>query len=169
MLFHSKFLLLALLGKKVGWGPQERSDVGLSWRQALTFHCKDTPIGLFWGTLLWIVNPAFCIWLSPILISFVLSLFLSVWTSRPTAGELFKRLGIFLTPQEMDPSPEMKVLAEVLANPPLPADQDFKLALFDPWVNALHRSLLRKRGRLMPKVLKKALNAIDSKEVLSRS
>lgn len=63
----------------------------------------------------------------------------------------------------------MKVLAEVLANPPLPADQDFKLALFDPWVNALHRSLLRKRGRLMPKVLKKALNAIDSKEVLSRS
>ncbi|HOM31383.1 MAG TPA: glucans biosynthesis glucosyltransferase MdoH [Acetomicrobium flavidum] len=169
MLFHSKFLLLALLGKKVGWGPQERSDVGLSWRQALKFHWKDTLIGLLWGTILWIVNPAFCIWLSPILISFVLSIFLSVWTSRPTAGELFKRHGIFLTPQEMDPSPEMKVLAEVLANPPLPADQDFKLALFDPWVNALHRSLLRKRGRLMPEVLKKALNAIDSKEVLSRS
>jgi len=69
----------------------------------------------------------------------------------------------------MAPSPEMKILAEVLANPPLPAYRDFKLAFFDPWANALHRSLLRKRGRLMPEVLKKALNGIDSKETLPKS
>ncbi|MDR9770535.1 glucans biosynthesis glucosyltransferase MdoH [Acetomicrobium sp.] len=145
MLFHSKFLFFALLGKTVGWGPQERSDVGLSWREALRFHWSGTLTGLIWGSIVWIVNPTFCMWISPILISFILSIFLTVWTSRPTAGETFKGWGLFLTPQETNPSLEIRILEEVLYDPPILSDKGLCAALFDPWVNALHRGLMRKK------------------------
>ncbi|MFY9430745.1 MAG: glucan biosynthesis glucosyltransferase H, partial [Acetomicrobium sp.] len=68
-----------------------------------------------------------------------------VWTSRPTAGETFKGWGLFLTPQETNPSLEIRILEEVLYDPPILSDKGLCAALFDPWVNALHRGLMRKK------------------------
>lgn len=171
MLFHSKFLFLTLLGQKVGWGPQERSDIGLTWKDALRFHWGNMVIGLLWGAIVGIVNPSFCVWLLPILISFVLSVFLSVWTSKPATGERFRKLGLFLTPQEVDPSPEMRTLKEILSDPPIRLEEGFKTALFDPWVNALHRGLLPKNGKIPSDLKEKALSGdlenLEKKEAMA--
>jgi membrane glycosyltransferase len=36
MLFHSEFVLRALLGRSVGWDAQPRGDRGVTWREAIT-------------------------------------------------------------------------------------------------------------------------------------
>ena len=36
MLFHSEFVLRALLGRSVGWDAQPRGDRGVTWREALS-------------------------------------------------------------------------------------------------------------------------------------
>jgi len=171
MLFHSKFLFFTLLGQKVGWGPQERSDIGIAWKDALKFHWSNMVIGLLWGAIVGMVNPSFCVWLLPILISFVLSVFLSVWTSRPSVGECFRKAGLFLTPQEVDPSPEMMTLNEVMSDPSAWLEWGFKSALFDPWVNALHRGLLRKNFKAPSYLTEKTLSGetenLNNKETMA--
>ncbi|HOA77223.1 MAG TPA: glucans biosynthesis glucosyltransferase MdoH [Thermosynergistes sp.] len=149
MLFHSKFFFFALLGQQVGWGPQERSDVSTGWKRALRFHWGGTSMGLLWGTLILIVNPSFFLWLSPIVASFVLSLPLSVWTSRATAGEAFKKKGLFLTPEETRPSRELDLLEKAASRDLHLPESGFQSAVLEPWVNAFHRSLLRKKGRML--------------------
>ena len=143
MLFHSKFFFFALLGQQVEWGPQERSDVGTSWKRALRFHWGGTSMGLLWGTLILIVNPSFFLWLSPIVASFVLSLPLSVWTSRATAGEAFKKKGLFLTPEETRPSRELDLLEKAASRDLHLPESGFRSSVLEPWVNAFHRSLWR--------------------------
>ncbi len=108
MLFHSRFVLLTLLGRPVGWGSQQRDDSGTSWGEALRFHGGGAVLALAWGGLAWIINPAFCGWLSPVLGALVGSLFLSVWSSRAALGRACRRLGLFLIPEEMEPPPELR-------------------------------------------------------------
>jgi membrane glycosyltransferase len=38
MLFHSKFVFITLMGRQVGWGPQQRDDRGTPWTEAIRFH-----------------------------------------------------------------------------------------------------------------------------------
>jgi membrane glycosyltransferase len=150
MLFHSKFVFMILLGQQVGWGPQHRDDSETSWREAARFHGFSTALGLIWGTLLFFINRSFFWWLTPTLASLVLSVPLSVWTSRVRLGLAFRAWGLFLIPEEVDPPRELRWLRtaqqqEWRAASPLPAAAGFIRAVVDPQVNALHLALLRAR------------------------
>ena len=52
----------------------------------------------------------------------VLSVALTVWTSRTDVGQWARRAGLFLTPEETDPPRELRRLAAAEADPPAPAD-----------------------------------------------
>lgn len=95
MLFHSLFVITTLLGWRVTWNAQNRGDTGTSWADALRFHWWGTLLGLAWGGMIWIVNPGFFWWLSPIVAGLALSVPLSVWTSRTSWGKAAKNLGLF--------------------------------------------------------------------------
>jgi len=147
MLFHSKFVFVTLLGQQVGWGSQQRSDFGTGWAEAARFHGAGTAMALLWGTLLFLVNRSFFWWNMPVFIPVILSIPLSVWSSRASLGRSFRRFGLFITPEETSPPPELQSLEEKEeshSSLPMEHEAGFVRAVVDPTVNVLHRSLLRR-------------------------
>jgi membrane glycosyltransferase len=83
-----------------------------------------------------------------------LSIPLSVFTSRVSLGKKARQLGFFLTPEETAPPPELAGLRQRMgaraAEHQLdrrPANSGIADVVLDPYVNAIHVSLLRERGR----------------------
>jgi membrane glycosyltransferase len=60
-----------------------------------------------WGALILWLAPRFFWWLTPVLVGLLCGVGLTVWTSRVAAGRAARRHGLFLTPEETDPPPEL--------------------------------------------------------------
>jgi len=152
MLWHSQFVAASLLLFGVNWGPPQRVADGISWFSAIRQHWGHTAIGLLWGTAIWrLDHPAFW-WFAPVVAGMVLSVPLSVWTSRAGLGEKARRLELFVTPEETAPPPELASLRARMAalqaagqTAPRPTDSGLADAVLDPYVNAIHVSLLREK------------------------
>src|SRR5665213_3479610 len=152
MLWHSQFVAASLLLFGVHWGPQKRTADGLAWSQAIRQHWGQVLIGLVWGTAIWRLDqPAFW-WFAPVVAGMVLSIPLSVLTTRASIGEQARRLGLFVTPEEIAPPPElaalrarMTILEATGQIAPRPVDSGLADAVLDPYVNAIHVSLLREK------------------------
>jgi len=155
MLFNSKFVIFTLLGQGVSWVTQRRrlDEDGTDWREAILTHAGHTAIGLVWGLSAFILVPQFFWWLSPVLAGLAFSIPLSIFLSKTGFGQASLRLGIFLTPEETRPGYELKRLHQNLAEcyqhlrpiEPLRDDYGLLQAVLDPYVNAVHVSLLRQR------------------------
>ena len=100
MLFHTQFVVASLLGRAVRWRSPQRSDARTDWTHALRRHGIHTMIGIAWTALVWWLEPRYLPWLLPVVGAFVLSIPLSVYTSRTDAGKALRRHGLFLTPEE---------------------------------------------------------------------
>jgi len=159
MAFHSRFVLLNLMGREVPWISQRREDRETPWRDALRHHARDALVAGAWGSAVLWIAPAYFWWLTPVLVALVLSVPLSVFTSRVAFGQAARRTGLFLTPEETAPAQELRDLyiAAVETNaardwrPPLERD-GFVRAAVDPYVNALHVTLQRGERRLRPSI-----------------
>lgn len=154
MMFNSKFVLFSLLGQGVSWVTQKRgADDGTDWREAIITHGGQSFFGLVWGVSSFILLPAFFWWLSPVLAGLVLAIPLSIVLSKGSLGAKARRIGLFLTPEETQPPQELSQLTANLAQCykhmlPLEAlrrDYGLLQAVLDPYVNALHVSMLRQR------------------------
>jgi membrane glycosyltransferase len=155
MMFNSKFVLFILLGQGVSWVTQKRGsdDDGIDWREAIITHGGQTLFGLIWGLCSFILLPVFFWWLSPVILGLVLSIPLSIFLSKASLGRSTRQLGLFLTPEETNPPYELKRLQQNLAEcyrhlqpiEPLRNDYGLMQAVLDPYVNAMHVSLLRQR------------------------
>jgi membrane glycosyltransferase len=156
MLFHSFFVAATLFGRSVNWGAQNRGGNGTSWGDAARFHWWGTAIGLVWGWFMYLVNPGFFLWLAPIVIGLALSVPLSALTSRVSLGEGARRLGLFLTPTDVNPPRELDCLAANMARPAppcpfrLPEGAGFARAVVIPRVFALHATLASHNRRKPP-------------------
>ncbi len=157
MLFHSLFVVSTIMGRSVNWTTQTRDDRGTSWLDAVKVHWWCTVLGVFWAALVWLVNPRFFWWLSPVVVPMILSVPLSVLTSRVSLGQGAKRWKLFLTPMEIHPSQELKDLEEELRRPcqyslfPFPPKAGFLRAVVDPAVFSLHTSLILRHRAPSPK------------------
>ncbi|HUJ45324.1 MAG TPA: glucans biosynthesis glucosyltransferase MdoH [Opitutaceae bacterium] len=155
MLFNSKFVVFTLLGQGVSWITQRRGpgEDDTDWREAILTHAGQTAIGLVWGVSAYILLPSFFWWLSPVLLGLVFSIPLSIFLSKVSFGSGAQQLGLFLTPEESRPSYELKRLRQNLAEcykrlrpiEPLRDDYGLLQAVLDPYINAVHVSLLRQR------------------------
>jgi membrane glycosyltransferase len=147
MLFHSRFVMETLLGKRTGWLPQSRKDEGTSWGTAMRFHWVGMLIGVLWGIVLDFFNPSFFLWMTPVIIPIALSGVISALTSKTSLGEMLRRKGLLLTPEETDPPKELRELERNLKLPapyspfPISRKKGFLRAVVDPFVHALHTSL----------------------------
>jgi membrane glycosyltransferase len=154
MLFHSKFVFITLLGRQVGWGPQQRSDLGTGWMEAIRFHGMGTLLALIWAMALFFINRSFFWWNAPIFIPLLLSIPLSVWSSRASVGRSFRMLGLLLIPEETEQPMVLKSLEASLASEhktfaSFPEAGGFVKAVINPVVNAIHLGLLRgKEGKV---------------------
>ena len=122
MLFHTHFVVATLMGRSVQWNAQPRGERGLTLREAAGRNWVHVALGLAWGALVLNIAPDFFWWLVPVITGLVLSVALTVWTSRTDVGQWARRAGLFLTPEETDPPRELRRLAAAEADPPAPAD-----------------------------------------------
>jgi membrane glycosyltransferase len=111
-----------------------------------------TAIGLVWGWAIWRLDRPTFWWFTPVMAGMILSIPLSVLTSRTSLGEQARRLGLFLTPEETSPPVElaglrarMAALEEEGQMAARGADAGLADAVLDPYVNAIHVSLLWER------------------------
>ncbi len=152
MLWHTRFVVTNLLGVSVGWSPQLRAADGTAWIYAVQRHWGHTLIGLVWGWFMWRLGPSLFWWFTPVLAGMVCSIPLSVFTSRRSLGARARKLGLFLTPEEIAPPPELvafraNMKVHELTEDPTPRHLHAGLAemVLDPYVNAIHVTLLREK------------------------
>jgi membrane glycosyltransferase len=141
MVLHTRFVATILMGRAVGWLPQRRDDSEISWGDAMRFHRTITALGLAWAGVAWWISPSFLVWISPVVAGLILSMPIARISSSTGAGEMARRWGLFLTPEEVSPPQELARLDELLRS--FPATRGGIMRLFsDPHASALHGALL---------------------------
>jgi membrane glycosyltransferase len=153
MLWHTRFVLTNIAGISVAWTTQKRSADGTDWFYAIRRHWGHMLIGVVWGWFTWKLDPGLFWWFTPVLAGMVLSVPMSVLTSRRNFGARAKSLGLFLTPEETQPPMELVSLRSRMKIHDLTEDQaprirahaGLAIAVLDPYVNAVHVSLLREK------------------------
>ncbi len=156
MLWHTQFVISNLLGTTVNWAAQQRNADGTPWLYALRSQWWQMLIGLAWsGMIFWFDRPAFW-WFAPVLLAMALSVLVSVLTSRADLGGRARDAGLFLTPEETTPPIELISLHDRITMleikgglAPKPVNSGIAAAVLDPYINAIHVSLLREK-RLNP-------------------
>ncbi|KAF1071203.1 MAG: Glucans biosynthesis glucosyltransferase H [Pseudomonas citronellolis] len=138
MLFHTHFVLAAFLGWAVQWNSPQRDDDATPWSEAIRRHGMQTALGLGWALLVLWLNPRFLWWLSPIVGSLMLSIPVSVITSRVKLGLRSRDNKLFLIPEEYDTPRELRATDEYTYQNRWQALKDgFVRAVVDPVLNAL--------------------------------
>jgi membrane glycosyltransferase len=152
MLWHTRFVVTNFLGISVSWATQKRAADGTAWTFAFQRHWGHTLIGIIWGTFMWQLEPTLFWWFTPVLAGMVLSIPLSVFTSRKSLGARARGAGLFLTPEEIKLPEELLSLRSHLKiheltgdNSPRSPHAGLAEAILDPYVNAIHVSLLREK------------------------
>lgn len=102
-LLQARFVVSILLGSNAKWEAQDRGDTGTSWGEAARRHWPATALGVGWAILLLFTAPRLLPWFGPVLLGFLMSIPLSVWTSRPGVGLGAKSRGLFMIPEEIRP------------------------------------------------------------------
>jgi membrane glycosyltransferase len=142
MMFHTLFVLLTFSGWQIKWTTQNRADMGLAFTHCLALYGWLSCLGLIVYPISAFYLGHVALWLLPILAGWVLAPFLAWVTSGRRLGMIFKSCGLFVTPEEAHPPPELQGLddrsQEELPPPPL-----WVQALLSPYVQAVHLSLVR--------------------------
>jgi membrane glycosyltransferase len=159
MVFHSRFVMMNLLGRTVSWRSQGREDAETGWREAVRHHGLDTLFASAWGVSLYLLNPDYFWWVTPIILALIVSVPVSVYASRVGLGDRTRRWGLFLIPEESKPPAELVDLDEILgeaqretARLPEREGDGFIRGAVDPYVNAIHRALLGRRRSVKPSI-----------------
>ena len=152
MLWHSQFVITILGGIGVNWGSQKRTSDGIGWITALRQHWAHTLTGIVCGAAVWKMDQPTFWWFTPVMTGMLAAVPLSVLTSRASLGAWTRSLGLFLTPEETSPPAEldtlrlrMALLEKTTETTPHTSDTSLAQAVLDPYVNAIHVSLLREK------------------------
>jgi membrane glycosyltransferase len=151
MLFHTKFVTAALLGVAIQWKSPPRDDVETTWREALSMHWGGTVLGILWAALVYWLNPKFLWWLLPVVGALILSIPLSVWSSRKRIGLWLKHRRLFLIPEESMPPRELRWTRMAMKRTRA-LSSGFVAAVVDPLINALVAATSTPRDKLPARV-----------------
>jgi membrane glycosyltransferase len=154
MAFHVVFVSSTLLGVRVSWCAQERSERGQRFVPALAAHWKQTVAGLAAAVALWLLVPDNLPWLAPVLAGLLLAIPLSMIVSSVGLGQALAHWGFLITPAETSPPSVLRRLQYFLGEPVATELRDpqtlFGHLLTDPAFAALHRSMLLATGANVP-------------------
>ncbi|HZI83595.1 MAG TPA: glucan biosynthesis glucosyltransferase H, partial [Casimicrobiaceae bacterium] len=146
MLFHTRFVLLAFLGLKLHWKSPPRQDAETTWREAAMRHGPQTLLGMLWAGGVYWLNPSSLWWLLPVAGSLIVSVPVSVYTSRVSLGRRLRRAGLWVIPEELHPPIEIR--SAVMTIDREAATPGFAEAVVDPALNALICATSAPRARV---------------------
>ncbi|MBF0217839.1 MAG: glucans biosynthesis glucosyltransferase MdoH, partial [Candidatus Omnitrophica bacterium] len=159
MLFHTRFIIKILLGKKVEWDIKHRLDNRIVLTDAIRTYGFNSVVAFMWGFALYFVNKTIFWGLQFILVPALIAIPFTMFSSMRTPGLLARKRGLFLTPEEISPSPELVHFAKYrdeyiayfrgFAHP----GAAFLLAVKDKDVHELHMALLSKQKKYKKSVL----------------
>lgn len=158
MLFHTRFVVSALLGIAIQWKSPPREDAATPWGEALVRHGWGTLLGGVWLYAIYHFNPELIAWLLPVAGSLLVSIPLSVLSSRARWGRAARKAPLFLIPEESAPPPELRRLAQLMQQSP-DYHHGFARALRAPLTQALLHALAPTNRRAGPS--KEAIQAIS--------
>lgn len=148
MIFHTRFVLAAFLGWAATWNSPQRDDDSTPWSEAVKRHGPQTLLGFCWALLVAWLNPSFLWWLVPIVGSLMLSIPVSVISSRTNLGLKARDTKLFLIPEEHTPPQELVSTDKYTHENRWHALNDgFIRAVVDPQQNALACALATSRHR----------------------
>ncbi len=136
MLFHARYVLVALLGYAVRWTSPPREDAETPWPEAIRRHAGDSLLGIVWAAGAYWLSPGFLWWLLPIVGSLIVSIPLSVWSSRVGLGRRFRQMRLCLIPEETQPPRELRWTRAAVRRQPAPGN-GFRRAAIDPATQAV--------------------------------
>lgn len=146
MIFHTRFVLAAFLGWAATWNSPQRDDDSTPWSEAVKRHGPQTLLGFFWALLVVWLNPSFLWWLVPIVGSLMLSIPVSVISSRVKLGLKSRDESLFLIPEEYNPPQALLSTDKYTHENRWHALNDgFVRAVVDPQQNALACALATSR------------------------
>jgi membrane glycosyltransferase len=100
MWFHGKFVLLTLMRRQITWGAQCRDDTETRWSDAIRQHGPSTVVALAWLAGLASLSWSLVWWLLPVVAAVLLSVPVSVYSSRVSLGRALRRWRLFMIPEE---------------------------------------------------------------------
>jgi membrane glycosyltransferase len=108
MLFHSQFVLAALASLRIHWKSPPREDAETTWGEAMRRHGLHTLLGAAWAFAVYWLEPSYVWWMAPITGALMLSIPISVYSSRVSLGRALRRARLFVIPEELDPPAELE-------------------------------------------------------------
>ena len=135
MLFHTQFVAAAMSGLSIQWKSPPRENTETTWGEALRRHGLHTLLGLLWAGGVYWLNPSFLWWLLPVAGALIISIPLSVYTSRISTGRELRASGFFLIPEEHEIPVEIRRMQEIVGRPA--QAPGFNDAIVDPIINAI--------------------------------
>lgn len=172
MLFHTRFVISALLGIAIQWKSPPRADSQTPWGEALRRHGAGTALGGAWLYGVYRLNPDFITWLIPVAGALLISIPISVFSSRVGWGRVARAARLFLIPEEAAPPRELRRLRVLLRSSEDYGD-GFRRAIRSPLTNALVIALAPTRLGRVPvtreTVQAASLDRLDTLDVYARN
>jgi membrane glycosyltransferase len=103
MISQTKALVEILTGRDAGWSAQTRGDGSIPWDIAFRRHGLHMAAGVAMGVFSYWVSPSTFLWLTPVIFGLLLSAPLTVLTADMGLSRCVLGLGLFATPEELDP------------------------------------------------------------------
>jgi membrane glycosyltransferase len=156
-LFHSRFVLMSVIGKSVKWSAQQRDELGVSWGEATRQFWPFTLVGCIAWYAIVMFAPSLTIWFAPMLVGLIISIPLAVAMGSIRLGKTFARLSLLIIPEETRP-PEIAITqARLLAGNQLELLIErpslFETVILDPAFHLLHTHIQSQTGSDTPLTL----------------
>ena len=112
---HSLFLTGLVLGRAVVWDPQRRAVHGVQLGDALRRLWLQTAVGIFGFAWLGLYASPGALVISPFFVGALLAVPIAVGSASPALGRLIVGIGLWQTPDEIEPDPILRALTPDLS------------------------------------------------------
>jgi membrane glycosyltransferase len=150
MVSQSACVLGTLLGRDVGWHPQRRDDGSIPLGQVVRHYGWHTAFGVGLGLAAYLVAVPLFLWMSPVILGLVLAIPIAAITARRGAGDVLRKLGLLLIPEETRP-PAVLQRAHALTDQLRPTCEPMEAVhrlMSDPRLLDAHRAMVMNGRRL---------------------
>ncbi len=121
IVFYTRFIAKMLLGRSVRWDAQPRDDRGVPLAEGVRRMLLPTSVGMAWLAGASAVGGATLHWSLGLIPGLLLAAPFALATSHRSLGLLARRWGLFMTPDELSPSPILRAYTRALSRAGAPA------------------------------------------------